>query len=122
MTLGERPHGADRWFLGWAIGVALVLLAPPALVPGLATATETGLDKAGHFLLFLVLALLAVPPARARTRHPAAAVVVVGVLYGAVLEGLQAATGVRSAELGDLVADGLGSVAGALAMALWRQA
>jgi hypothetical protein len=117
----SRDRLADRLLLGWAAAVALFLLAPPALVPGLEAAGGSGLDKAGHFVLFLVLALLAVAPARSRTRHPRIVAGVASVLYGAALEALQAATGVRSAEVADLVANGLGTGAGILVPALWRR-
>jgi VanZ family protein len=112
---------ADRLLLGWATVVALSLLAPPTLVPELASAGVSGVDKAAHFLLFLVLALLAVAPARARTRHPLVVAAVASVLYGAALEGLQALTDARSPELGDLLANGLGSCAGVLVPRFWRR-
>jgi VanZ family protein len=96
-------------------------MAPPSLVPGLEAAAASGYDKAGHFVLFLVLALLAIAPARHRTRHPLVVTAVACVLYGALLEALQALTGIRSAEVADLVANGLGSSAGVLLPALWRR-
>jgi VanZ family protein len=112
---------SDRLLLGWATAVGLLLMAPPALMPGLEAAGASGLDKAGHFVLFLVLALLAVAPARARTRHPLIVAAVASVLYGVLLEGLQAATGIRTADVADVVANGLGSSVGVLLPALWRR-
>jgi VanZ family protein len=108
----------DRWLLAWAIFTAILLLLPPALVPAFGSANESGLDKAGHVFLFLVLAALAVGPARARTRHPLLAATLGGLVFGAVLELLQGALGWRSAELADLMADGIGSALGVAAASL----
>jgi hypothetical protein len=121
VTAGERSSGADRRLLAWATLVALLLLAPPGLLPGMGAWSGSGRDKAGHFVLFAVLALLAVAPARLRTRHPLAVAVIGSIAYGGVLEALQALTGARTAEVSDLLADGLGSCAGALVPALWRR-
>ena len=86
---GARAPNGDRWLLAWAVFTAILLLLPPALVPALGTGNESGLDKAGHVFLFLVLAALAVGPARARTRHPLLAAVLGSLVFGAVLELLQ---------------------------------
>lgn len=124
MTVEHRAGASrtDDWLLvSWAVVITLLLIAPPSLLPGLDRAGATGLDKVGHFVLFLVLAWLAVEPARARTRHPLLAAVVASVLFGAALEGVQALLGWRSAEVLDVVADGIGSWAGVLP-AFWRRA
>jgi VanZ family protein len=112
--VSERARSADRWLVLWAGLCAILLLAPPSLVPSLGAAGESNLDKLGHLLLFLVLAALAVAPARGRTRHPLTVVVLGGIAYGALLEVLQGALGWRSAELADLAADGVGSLVGVL--------
>jgi VanZ family protein len=111
----------DRWLLAWAIFVAILLLLPPALLPALGSANESGLDKAGHVFLFLVLAALAVAPARTRTRHPLLAAALGGLAFGGLLELLQGALGWRSAELADLLADGIGSAVGVAASLLWNR-
>ncbi|MBE0453333.1 VanZ family protein [Roseovarius autotrophicus] len=70
------------------------------------------LDKLAHFLAF---AAIAVPLAWRHPRHWRA--VALGVLaYGGAIELIQPFAG-RSAEWGDLVADGLGAFAGAFAAA-----
>jgi VanZ family protein len=97
-------------------------LLPSSYVPDFDRASGWDLDKAAHVFFFLVLAALAVAPARARMRHPVVAAAVASCLYGAVLELLQAALGWRSAELADLLADGLGSTFGAAAALLWSRA
>jgi len=72
-------------------------------------------DKLLHLLAFLglemllELGLLGLPKGKRR-----ALAVLVSVLLGAVLEGVQAALPYRSAELLDLVADALGAAIGAL--------
>ncbi|HVR31048.1 MAG TPA: VanZ family protein [Thermoanaerobaculia bacterium] len=123
MTVGARVAGADRVLAGWAALVAVLLLAPPQLLP--AAVLDRGgrfpLDQAGHFLLFLVVAYLAARAARARTRHPLLWAAAASFLYGAVLEAIQGLLGYRDAEVGDLVANGLGSLAGVLLPVLWRR-
>jgi VanZ family protein len=120
----RRVPGArgDRWLLAWAIFTAILLLLPPVFVPELESANGLELDKAGHVFLFLVLGALAVGPARARTRHPLLAVVLGGLAFGAVLELLQGALGWRSAELADLLADGIGLAVGVAAPLWWGRA
>jgi VanZ family protein len=116
-------NGADlRWLAVWAAAVAFFLLAPPSLLPGFGAASARGLDKVGHFLLFFALAWLALEPARARTPHPLLVAGGASVAYGALLEVLQGLSGWRSAELGDVVADGIGSFSGVIAPWLWRRA
>jgi VanZ family protein len=112
----------DRWLLAWTGLTAILLLLPSSYVPDVGQAGEWGLDKVAHVLFFLVLAALAVAPARARVRHPVVTAAVASFVYGAVLELLQAALGWRSAELADLIADGIGSTIGALAAQVWSRA
>jgi VanZ family protein len=120
MKPGAR--GSLRWALLWAAVIALLLLAPPALMPGLDQAGASGLDKVGHAFLFLVLALLAVGPVRARHAHPILLVIAVCIVYGALIEVVQGLSGLRDAEVLDVVADAVGSCAGTLVPGLWRRA
>ena len=125
MTEAREPRGANRsfrFFLSWAGLIAVLLLAPPELVPFAGRGVLPGLDKAGHTALFFVLGLAGVAPVRAHWRRPALAVVVASVVYGGLLEVLQGVLGWRSAELLDLVADGVGSVAGVAAALRWGPA
>jgi VanZ family protein len=115
---GPRSDRGDRWLVVWAVFTAILLLMPPVF----GSVAGSGRDKAGHFFLFLVLAALAVGPAQVRTRHPVLVAVLGGVVFGAVLELLQSALGWRSGELADLMADGLGSLAGAVLPKLWGRA
>ena len=121
MTAGEPARAPDALLVAWATAIGLLMMAPAWLVPGLEAAGESGFDKAGHFVVFLVLALLAIAPARRRARHPLIAAALGCVLYGVLLETLQAAIGTRTAEVADLVANGLGSSVGVLLPALWRR-
>ena len=114
----RRTSGSVRLVLWWAGLIAVSLLAPPELLPFAGRGSVAGLDKAGHVFLFFVLGALAVGPVRARSRRPVLTVLAGSLLYGGLLEMLQGALGWRSAELLDLVADGVGSVAG-VAVALW---
>jgi VanZ family protein len=115
---------ADRLLAGWTALVAVLLLVPTDFireVAGLDDVDTLGLDKAGHFLIFLVTAALAAGRAEGRTRHPLLVAGVATFLYGAALELLQGLSGVRYPELGDLIADGLGSLAGVFVPALRRR-
>jgi VanZ family protein len=106
--------------VSWAGLIAVLLLAPPEAVPFVGPSKPWGLDKVGHVALFFVLGALAIGPMRARSRRPVLAVFAGSLLYGGLLEVLQGALGWRSAELLDLVADGIGS-AGGIAAALLRR-
>jgi VanZ family protein len=111
-----RPPPRLSQAVFWA--AALVALVG-ALWPNPPTPEVSNLDKAVHFTTFYVLellALLAFP--RARTLAP-----VVGlVLFGGAIEIVQGMVG-RDASVWDLVADGLGVLAGLLpfAMARWAR-
>lgn len=96
----ERRRSYIRWAfsLCLAVGLAVALMPPQTLVP------PTGWDKANHAMAFAVLAMLgcAAYPGR---RAP----VLLGLLaYGGAIELLQGLTGYRSAEVLDVVADGVG--------------
>ena len=122
MTGAREPRGSSgiRPLLTWAGLIALALLAPPEVLPFSGSSGVPGLDKAAHLALFFVLGALALGPARARSRRPVLAVVSGGILYGGLLEVCQGMLGWRSAELLDLLADGVGSVAGVAAAVWWR--
>jgi VanZ family protein len=119
-----RAPGADRALAGWTALIAVLMLAPldRFALPDLGSASPlAALDKPVHFVLFFVLAVLAARSARGRARWPLATAVAASLLYGALLEAIQGLSGLRSAELGDLVADGLGCSAAALIPARWRR-
>jgi len=121
VTLGEAARGPDALLAAWATAIGILMMLPPSLLPGLERASESGADKTGHFVVFLVLALLAIASARRRTRYPVIVALAACILYGAVLEALQSVMGMRSADLADLAADGLGSWAGVVLQAVWRR-
>ena len=74
---------------------------------------EGGVDKLVHFLAF---AALVMPMAYAR-RLPLFLIILAGTAYGGLIELIQPYVG-RSGEWGDLLADGSGSLAGALVAAM----
>lgn len=88
-----------------AASIAWSSLLPPEDLP----AGVGVYDKALHALGYAILGVLAV---LSGMRWPWAIVAVVG--FGLVLEGAQGMVGYRSFEWADLVADGLGAVAGVL--------
>ena len=123
MAEGERrgTRTGVRLLLSWAAVIAVSLLLPADLLPmTLPAGGESSLDQVGHVFLFFVLALLAVGPARARSRHPLLVVLFTSIVYGGLLEILQGVLGWRSAELADWVADGVGTAAGVAASLWWR--
>lgn len=100
MKLARRiPRGAwlaAFWLAAAAIGVLSLL--PPAPLP------TTGWDKANHALGFLVLGLLGL----ACWPHRPLRVLAALLAYGGAIELAQGASGLRMAEWGDWVADGVG--------------
>jgi VanZ family protein len=90
----------------------VVLVSCLALTPKPLEDSESSLDKVGHLMAFTALAFsgyLAFPSSRG-TR----AALLVGLLvYGGLIEVLQLSVPGRSAEWGDLLADGIGIVFGA---------
>ena len=101
--------------IGFAIALALVLVVslwpmpePPPI--------NTGWDKTDHVAAFVVLGLLGLPSwPDHRVR------VLVGLLlYGALIEVLQAFTVYRHADWRDWVADAIGIGLAALVAAIWR--
>lgn len=108
------------WAAAAAIGV--VSLLPPRGTPGVEIA-ELGEFRAwvGHALAYAVLGACAV--ASQRVPRPGVTFAAV-VAYGCVLEVVQGATGLRSMQWGDVLANALGTAAGIggalLVMALAR--
>lgn len=95
-----------RWMLMfWICALAILVLSLIPTVPHMPT---TGWDKSNHVLAFAVLTILGTRAYPARI-----AAVLAGVfLYGGLIEVLQSFTAYRFAELGDLIADGLGVLIG----------
>jgi LPXTG-motif cell wall-anchored protein len=94
----------------WTCALAILILSLVPVTPELPT---TGWDKSNHFLGFFVLTMLGLA---AYPRRPV--IVLAGLLlYGGLIEILQAFTTYRSAELADLMADGIG-VAAAIGLRL----
>lgn len=93
--------------------IALAITALTLTPSGASGQGVPGVDKLAHFLAFAVLAM---PMAYAR-RLPLWQIVLAGVAYGGLIELIQPHVG-RSAEWGDLLADGLGVVSGALVAAM----
>lgn len=102
--------------IGFAVAVAVT--AWGSLAPARDVAFASGLwDKAQHALGYALLAGLLMAAQR-RPRPLVAGVVVLAI--GAVLEGLQALTPDRSADVIDLVANAIGIAVACGAVALWR--
>lgn len=89
----------------------IVVVSYLALTPTPLEGSESALDKVGHFMAFTALAFsgyLAIPSSRG-TRTT----LLFGLLaYGGLIEVLQLFVPGRSAEWGDLLADGIGIVVG----------
>lgn len=107
----------------WSILIAAALLVTgpemgPA-APWIRRLEAVGGDKAVHALLFLVQAWLVarILPAPRTVRWLACAAGL-ALAYGGLTEGVQLVVPGRSAELSDLVADGVGAVLGAVAAGL----
>lgn len=97
----------------WLVALVVLGLALLPVSPHLPT---TGWDKVNHAMAFAVLAVLG------QWSYPrgAAAVLLSLLAYGGLIEALQALTPHRSAEWGDLLADGIGLALAWLAMRLLR--
>jgi len=101
-ALAGEPAAA-RWWRGLLL-VLLCVITLLALAPAPPKDADLGWDKLNHFAAFAALAVVA---ARGYARAPLA--VASGLLaYGALIELLQSLTPSRSAEWGDLFADGIG--------------
>ena len=111
-----RPGGR-----GWGIGAAVlailigvVSLLPPRGTPGVEIA-DLGevLATIGHALAYALLGAFTVG-AQIRPRLGTTLAIVIG--YGIVLEILQGVMGLRSFQVGDIAANALGAVTGAVVM------
>jgi VanZ family protein len=99
------PASVRTWRALWVL--ALVVVSCLAFTPKPLEGVETGLDKVGHVTAFTVLAFcgsLAFPA----TRGPRTALLLGLLAYGGLIEVLQLFVPGRSAEWGDLIADGIG--------------
>ncbi|OGV72529.1 MAG: hypothetical protein A3B82_05290 [Methylophilales bacterium RIFCSPHIGHO2_02_FULL_57_10] len=97
---------SGRWnFIFWACLMVVLLLS---LMPPVSNMPTTGWDKTNHLLAFAFLFILG------RQAYPGrnAAVLLGLLLYGGLIEVLQSFTPDHFAELGDLIADGLGLMIG----------
>lgn len=92
----------------WAFALCLLVVLALALMPPRPYMPTTGWDKANHVLAFAALAVLG------RLSYPGrTAAVLLGLLaYGGLIEALQALTPYRTADLRDLLADGIGLLLG----------
>nr|MBF0685377.1 VanZ family protein [Pseudomonas sp.] len=81
-----------------------------SLLPVSTPLPTTGWDKTNHVLGFAILALLAGLGYRGQELRVAAGLLA----YGVLIEALQALSGYRFAEWGDLLSDGIGIVLGLL--------
>jgi VanZ family protein len=107
---------AGRLALAWA-GVVLVFAVVPTheVLSSTVGDGETVTTQIGHFTEFAVLAWLVASWADARTAsgwHALAFAWAVAVVYGGLIEVLQAPLSYRSAQWSDLAIDAAGAVAG----------
>jgi len=105
------PAAVVRWrYLFAALAIVVAFLA---LVPAPPPSLSSGWDKINHVAAFTALAWVA---CRGWAARPAAtACALVGVLaFGAAIEAMQMLVAGRSAELGDLLADAVGTSFGAI--------
>jgi len=101
--------------LFWCCILAVLILALAPTAPEL---PSTGWDKGNHVLAFAVLAILGL-----RAYAPRVAAIMLGLLaYGGLIEVLQSFTTYRLAEWGDLLADGIGILAGSALLQLFDSA
>ncbi len=106
------PASVVRW--RWLFAALAIVVAFLALVPAPPPSLSSGWDKLNHVAAFTALAWVA---CRGWAARPAAtACALVGVLaFGAAIEAMQMFVAGRSAELGDLLADAVGTSFGATA-------
>jgi len=106
------PAAAVRW--RWLFATLAIVVAFLALVPAPPPRLSSGWDKLNHMAAFAALAWVACRGWAARPTATACALV--GVLaLGAAIEAMQMLVASRSAELGDLLADAIGTSFGAAA-------
>lgn len=101
--------GSRAALVGWVVLIAWASLLPPEEIPSGPAVS----DKVVHALGYAILGALAVASG---LRWPPAVLLAVGI--GLLLEIAQRISGYRSFEWGDLAADAIGALLGALAMSL----
>ena len=95
----------------WTFFVLILLIVPAVMVSGAGNIPHA--DKVAHFAVFAVLGLLWMAALRRPIPQRSVFVFVGGLAFGILTEYLQAAhTAGRQGELMDVVADGVGLVAG----------
>jgi VanZ family protein len=107
MRMAAEPSRQVRTWR-WLLAAAMLALMVLSLMPASPSLPSTGWDKTNHMLGFAVLAFLGhfAWPGRRWS-------MLLGLLaYGGLVEVLQSFTPDRLAEFGDLVADGVGLLAG----------
>jgi len=105
---GRLPAHVILW--RWLLAIAMLALLVLSLMPASLSPPSTGWDKGNHALGFAVLAFLAHGAWPARM--PETLLALLG--YGGLIEVLQSLTPDRLAEWGDLWADGVGLLSGAV--------
>jgi len=91
--------------------VALLAIGVLSLLPATEALPSTGWDKSNHLIGYALLAALA---RLGWPRTPAWQQFIGLLSWGALIEGLQGATGYRHAEWGDVLANALGAMLGAV--------
>lgn len=107
-------------FAGWVVCITLLSLAPPIQRGwGIERLQISYADKIAHGVFYLVFAILGCLCIRERTQdrwkpiQTTIGVLLVAVAYGTLIEGLQhIITQYRTAELGDILANTMGALAG----------
>jgi VanZ family protein len=103
-------HHQRLTFWRLALVACMVAIMVLSLLPLSQSLPTTGWDKSNHILGFATLAFLSHWAWPGRTTHALAALLA----YGCLIEVLQSFTPDRSAELADVVADGVGLAIGAV--------
>ena len=98
----KRSHHLAFWRL--ALAGCMVTIMVLSLLPLSERLPTTGWDKSNHMLGFATLAFLSHWASPGRTAQALAALLA----YGGLIEVLQSFTPDRSAELADVIADGIG--------------
>jgi VanZ family protein len=107
LRLSRRRHAL--WRLTFT--VALLAIGVLSLLPATEALPSTGWDKSNHLIGYALLAALA---RLGWPRTPAWQQFIGLLSWGALIEGLQGATGYRHAEWGDVLANALGAMLGAV--------
>lgn len=117
----DRGRPRDVWLIaaiGWAAAIVVAGTLPTqTLVTALAPQREAVTTAVGHFIEYCVLAILLSGAVRATQSSAGRALwpVVIAALLGALVEIVQGFLAYRDAQLGDVVVNLLGAIAGATA-------